>query len=64
MTRLDHWSADELRLLAEKFRSQAARTKMTKYIELLRHTADELEHQAETHEIARLQPGQHIDFFV
>jgi hypothetical protein len=63
MTRLEHWDANELRLLAEKFRSQAARSKMTKYIELLRHTADELEQQAEAHETARLRPGQHIDFY-
>jgi hypothetical protein len=63
MTRLDHWDADELRLLAEKFRSQAARTKMTKYIELLHHTAEELEHQAEAREVDRLRPGQHVDFY-
>jgi hypothetical protein len=61
MTRLDHWNADELRLLAEKFRSQAARVRMTKYIELLHHTADELEHQAEERE--RVPPGQYIDFY-
>lgn len=62
MTRLDHWKADELRLLAAKFRNQAARTKMTKYIELLHHTADELENQAEARESERLRPGTHIDF--
>jgi hypothetical protein len=62
MTRVDHWDADELRLLAAKFRSRAARTKMSKYLELLHHTADELEHQAEAREIERLGPGQRFDF--
>ncbi|HUO90864.1 MAG TPA: hypothetical protein VMU08_16945 [Rhizomicrobium sp.] len=64
MTRLDHWDAAELRLLAEKFRSQAARTKMTKYIELLHHTADELEQQAEARDGAHERPGGHIDLLV
>jgi hypothetical protein len=50
MARLDHWKADELRALASKFRDQASRTKLEKYIELLSHTAEDLEHEAELRE--------------
>ena len=66
MARLDHWKADELRALASKFRDQASRTKLEKYIELLSHTADDLEHEAETLEDRRRdeqRPGRHFDFY-
>ena len=66
MARLDHWKADELRALASKFRDQASRTKLEKYIELLSHTADDLEHVAETLEDRRRDeqlPGRHFDFY-
>jgi hypothetical protein len=67
MARLDHWRADELRALAGKFRHHAARTRLEKYIELLSHTADDLEHEAETLEQQRREqerPGRHVDFYV
>ena len=66
MARLDHWKADELRALASKFRDQASRTKLEKYIELLSHTAEDLEHEAEALEDQRhepQQPGRHFDFY-
>jgi hypothetical protein len=65
MARLDHWKADDLRLLAAKFRDQAARTKIEKYIELLGHTAEDLDHEADIldGESAPLL-GQHIDFYI
>lgn len=66
MARLDHWKADELRALASKFRDQASRTKLEKYIELLSHTAEDLEHEAEVLEDQRRdgeRPGRQLDFY-
>jgi uncharacterized protein YukE len=66
MARLDHWKADELRALASKFRDQASRTKLEKYIELLSHTAEDLEEEAESLEDQRREeqrPGRHVDFY-
>ncbi|MEI9887515.1 MAG: hypothetical protein WDN08_13630 [Rhizomicrobium sp.] len=65
MARLDHWKAHELRALAAQFRDHAQRTRLEKYIELLSHTAAELEQQAAVIE-ASLPPlvGGHIDFYI
>lgn len=67
MGRFDHWKADELRELASRFRDHAARTKLQKYIELLSHTAQDLEHEADVLEGERRgdeHPGRHIDFYI
>jgi len=65
MTRLDHWKADELRELARKFRSHAARTRLEKYVELLSHTAEDLEHEAEVLEAQhRRDIGCHLDIYI
>jgi len=66
MAGLDHWRADELRTLARKFRDHAARTKLEKYFELLSHTAEDLEREAEALEGERHEGerhGQHFDFY-
>jgi hypothetical protein len=65
MRRLDHWRADELRELANKFRNHAARTRIEKYVELLSRTADDLEHEAEALEAQRRSElGRHIDICI
>ncbi|MBL6851965.1 MAG: hypothetical protein ISS15_07935 [Alphaproteobacteria bacterium] len=66
MARLDHWKAEELRELASKFRDQAARTKLEKYVELLSHTAKDLEQEAEALERQLRngdRPGRIVDFY-
>ena len=47
MGTLASWKEAELRHLAEQFRRCATETRLPKYVELLTHTAQELELQAD-----------------
>jgi hypothetical protein len=51
MGSLASWKEAELRHLAEQFRKRAAETRQIKYVELLKHAADELEMQADLHSL-------------
>jgi hypothetical protein len=62
---LKSWKAAELRQLAMKFRHQAHQTGLPKYVELLCHTAEDLEAEAavlDTYNAPRL--GQHVELYV
>jgi hypothetical protein len=64
MGSLKSWKAGELRQLAMKFRHQAHETGMPKYVELLCHTAEDLEAEADAldgYQMPKL--GQHIEIY-
>ena len=65
MGTLKSWKAAELRQLASQFRRQATATRQPKYVELLCHTAEDLEAEADV--LEHLPPASeraHIDIYV
>ncbi|MBV9419633.1 MAG: hypothetical protein JO348_07660 [Alphaproteobacteria bacterium] len=65
MGRLDTSKAAELRVLAETLRRRAKDMTLERYIELMRHAAEDLDAEADALEFGRpRQPGSNLNLVI
>ena len=64
MGRLDTSKAAELRVLAETLRRRAKDMTLERYIELMRHAAEDLDAEADAIEFGRQRPGNNLNLVI